>query len=447
LKSLSEHGQAIVARKAGDIDAGFRDAAKRVDAVYQLPFLAHAPMEPINALVHVRPDACEVWVSTQVPTMAQKLAAEVTGLPLEKVSVHGQLIGGGFGRRLEAEYVTQAVQLAKQVRYPLKVIWTREEDIQQDRYRPAYYDRISAGLNGDGRPIVWTDRTTGGSVMGHYLPGGLAPGKIDEDAVEGAAETPYELPVMQVEWVRADPPFIISWWRGVGPTHNVFVVESFIDELAHVAGKDPVEYRLSLLGKNPRSAAVLKRAAELSGWGSTLPNGVGRGVSLHDSFGSHVAAVVETEVAPTGEIRMRKVTAVIDCGQMVNPDTVKAQLEGGLVFGLTAALYGDITFRNGRVQQSNFNNYRMLRINETPPVQIEVMQNGEAPGGVGETGTVSAAPALGNAIFAATGKRLRRYPFRPEDLRGKDANRSVVADLVRGSAAFAVLEPQKDQPV
>jgi isoquinoline 1-oxidoreductase beta subunit len=445
LKSLSENGQPIVGKKSGDIEAGFRSAVKRIDAVYQLPFLAHAPMEPINALAHVRPDACEVWVSTQVPTMAQKLAAEATGLPLEKVSIHSQLIGGGFGRRLEAEFVTQAVQLAKQVPYPLKVIWTREEDIQQDRYRPAYYDRISAGLDADGKPVVWTDRTTGGSVMGHYVPGGLAPGKLDDDAVEGAAEIPYEVPAMLVEWVRADPPFIISWWRGVGPAHNVFVVESFIDELAHAAGKDPVEYRLSLLGKNPRSAAVLRRAAERAGWGSPLPNGVGRGVSLHDSFGSHIAAVVEVEVAPTGEIRMRKVTGVIDCGQTVNPDTVKAQLEGGLVFGLTAALYNDITFKNGRVQQSNFNNYRMLRINETPPFQVEVMQNGEPPGGVGETGTVSAKPALGNAIFAATGKRLRRYPFRPEDLRGKDADRSVVAELSPASvAAFALLQPRQD---
>lgn len=445
LKSASEQGTPIMARRTGDIDGAFRNATKKVEAAYELPFLAHATMEPINTLVHVRPDACEVWVGTQVPVMAQQLAAEATGLPRDKVIIHNQLLGGGFGRRLEAESIGQAAAFARQVNYPLKIIWTREEDIQHDLYRPAYYDRLSAGLGSDGMPVVWVDHVTGGSVTGHYRPSGLPPGQLDPDAVEGAKEPPYNFPAIQVDWVRADPPIPITWWRGVGPTHNVYVVESFIDELAHAAGKDPVDFRLALLGHNPRCTAVLKRAAELAGWGSPLPTRAGRGVSLHNSFGSNVATVVEVQVAPTGEIALRQAVAVIDCGLCVNPDSVKAQLEGGLIFGLTAALYSDITFRNGRVQQSNFNNYRMMRINETPPVQVEVMQSSASPGGVGETGTVSAAPALGNAIFAATGVRVRRYPFKPDDLRTKDADREAVSSLSPGGiTAIAMLQSTGD---
>jgi isoquinoline 1-oxidoreductase beta subunit len=294
------------------------------------------------------------------------------------------------------------------------------------------------------------DHVTGGSVLGHYVPTGLPQGQLDRDAVEGAQEPPYDFPAIQVDWVRADPPIPITWWRGVGPTHNVFVVESFMDELAHAAGKDPVEYRLALLRKNPRAAHVVQRVAQMAGWGTPLPKGAGRGIALHDSFGSYVGAVVEAEVAPTGEIRMRRVAAVIDCGLTVNPDTVKAQIEGGLIFGLTAALYNDITFRNGRVEQSNFHDYRMLRINETPPIDVEVVQSTEPPGGVGETGTVSAAPALGNAIFAATGKRLRRYPFSRDELRSRDGDRGVVSELApeRPGPAFAMLQPARgdDRP-
>jgi isoquinoline 1-oxidoreductase beta subunit len=447
LRSAAGTGSPIIARQQGDVDGALRGAAKRVEAAYELPFLAHATMEPINTVVHVRPDACEVWVGTQVPVSAQHQAALATGLPQDKVIVHNQYLGGGFGRRLVAESVGQAARFARQVSYPLKVIWTREEDIQHDLYRPAYYDKVSCGLDANGAPVVWTDQVTGASVLAHYVPQGLAPGKLDPDAVEGAAQPPYDFATIRVGWVRTDPPIPVTWWRGVGPTHNVFVVESFMDEVAHAAGKDPVAFRLSVLKHNPRAAAVLERAAELSDWGKPLPKGIGRGVALHDSFGSYVAAVVETEVAPTGEIRMRRVTGVIDCGLVINPDSVKAQLEGGLIFGLTAALYNDITFEHGRVQQSNFNNYRMMRINETPPFRIEVMQNTDGPGGVGETGTVAAAPALGNAIFAATGVRLRRYPFNRDALRSKGIDHSSVASLTPGGPGAASAGPQpQDAP-
>jgi isoquinoline 1-oxidoreductase beta subunit len=427
LRNAYGKDQAVQARHEGDVDRAMAGAAKRVDAAYELPFLAHATMEPINTTIHVRPDGCDIWVGTQVPTVAQAIAAKVLGLPPEKVAIHNQLLGGGFGRRLEADSIGQAAAFGKQVRYPLKIIWSREEDIQHDLYRPAYYDRVAAGLGADGKPVAWVDHVTGGSVVGHYFPGGLPQGKLDEDAVEGAKEPPYDLPTVHVDWTRADPPVPITWWRGVGPTHNVFVVESFMDELAQAAGRDPVAYRQALLSGKPRAAAVLRLAAEKSGWGTPLPHGTGRGVSLHDSFGSYLAVVVEVTVSNAGEIRLNRVVAAVDCGQTINPDTVKAQVEGGLVFGLSAALYSDITFEGGRVQQSNFNDYRMMRMNETPPIEVHHILNGENPGGIGECGTVSAAPALANAVFAATGRRLRRYPLNRNELVGFDTRARTAA--------------------
>jgi isoquinoline 1-oxidoreductase beta subunit len=394
-------------------------------------------MEPINTTIHVRPDGCDIRVGTQVPTVAQTIAAKVLGMPPEKVAIHNQLLGGGFGRRLEADSIGQAAAFGKQVRYPLKIIWSREEDIQHDLYRPAYYDRMAAGLGTDGKPPAWVDHVTGGSVMGHYFSGGLPQGKLDEDAVEGVKEPPYELPAIHVDWTRADPPVPITWWRGVGPTHNVFVVESFMDELAQAAGQDPVAYRQSLLSGRPRAAAVLKLAAEKSGWGRPLPHGTGRGVSLHDSFGSYLAVVVEVTVSNAGEIRLNRAVAAVDCGQTINPDTVKAQVEGGLVFGLSAALYSDITFEGGRVQQSNFNDYRMMRMNEAPPIEVHHILNGESPGGIGECGTVSAAPALANAVFAATGRRLRRYPLNRNELAGFDTRARTAARPSGGDQAVA----------
>ena len=408
----------VVARKEGDVDKAMAGAAKKVEAIYQLPFLAHAALEPMNCTVHVRTDGCDVWVGTQVATRAQQAAAAVTGLPVEKVRVHNHLLGGGFGRRLEIDGVTRAVQVAKQVSGPVKVIWTREEDIQHDLYRPYYYDRMAAGMDDQGMPVAWTHRVTGSSILARFAPPAFING-LDRDAVEGAAKPPYTLPNIRVEYVRQEPPrgFTTAFWRGVGPTHNIFVVESFIDELAAAANRDPVEYRRALLDSTPRAKGVLELAADKSGWGQKLPPGSGRGISVQFAFGSYMSQVAEVTVAKDGGVRVQRVVCAVDCGMVVNPDTVRAQIEGGIIFGITAALYGQITLKNGRVEQSNFDNYRMLRINEAPVVEVHIIKSAEAPGGMGEPGTAAVFPAVTNAIFAATGKRLRKLPVDSGELR------------------------------
>ena len=369
-----------------------------------------------------------MWVGTQVATRAQAVAAQVTGLPPEKVRVHNHLLGGGFGRRLEVDFVAQAVAIAKHVDGPVKVVWTREEDIQHDMYRPYYYDRLAAGLDAQGRPIAWSHRVTGASIVARWAPAAIKNG-LDFDAVDGAADPPYALPNLLVEYVRQDPagpgplwsrgvgPLAASWWRGVGPTHNVFVVESFIDELAAAAKQDPFDYRRALLGTSPRARAVLELAAEKAGWGAPLPAGSGRGISVQHVFGSYVAQVAQVAVSKEGEVRVQRVVCAVDCGIIVNPDTVRAQMEGGILFGITGVLFGEITLQNGRVEQSNFHNYRTLRINETPEVAVYLVQSTEAPGGIGEPGTSAVAPAVCNAIFAATGKRIRKLPVDPTQLR------------------------------
>ncbi|HLY54813.1 MAG TPA: molybdopterin cofactor-binding domain-containing protein [Stellaceae bacterium] len=408
----ASEGDGIVAKQEGDADKAIAGAAVKLDAVYQLPFLAHAPMEPINCTVHVRPDGVEVWCGTQVPARAQALAAEVAGVKPEQVTLHGHMIGGGFGRRLEWEYVGIATAFAKQVSYPLKMIWTRETDIQRDRYRPFYYDHIAAGLDASGRIVGWTHKTTGSSVMARWAPPGMRKNGIDPDAVECAEDPIYETGALKVSWVRHEPPGVVTaWWRAVGPAHNIFVMESFIDELAHAAKQDPVAFRRPLLQKQPRALKVLELAAEKSGWGTPVPAGVGRGIMVQFAFGSYLSVVCEVEVAEGGQIRLRRVTAAMDCGQPVNPDSVRAQIEGGLVFGMTAALYGEVTFDRGRVQQTNFNNYRMLRMDEAPPIEVHIVDSTETPGGLGETGTAAAFPAVANAVFAASGRRVRRLPI------------------------------------
>jgi isoquinoline 1-oxidoreductase beta subunit len=401
----------VLAKKEGDAEGAIAKAATKLQAIYELPFLSHAPMEPVNCLIHVRPDGAEVWTGTQVPVRAQNVVAKVTGLPADKVVINNLLSGGAFGRRLDIDMIELAAGVAKQVSYPVKLIWTREEDLQHDFYRPYYYDRVSAGLDADGKLVGWTHRVTGSSVMARWLPPGFKNG-LDPDAVEGAAETPYEVPATFVDYVRAEPAVLgTGWWRGVGPTHNVYVVESFVDELAAAAKQDPVAFRRSMLGKNPRALAVLNLAAEKSGWGKPLPAKHGRGVAVQFAFGSYVAVVLEVEVTGEGEILPRHAWVAIDCGQVVNPDTVEAQIQGGLILGLGTALYNEITVADGRVEQSNFHDYRSLRINEAPTIEVFQIASQEKPGGVGETGTAAAAPALGNAIFAATGRRLRRLPF------------------------------------
>ena len=311
----------------------------------------------------------------------------MTGLPPEKIQVHNHLLGGGFGRRLEVDFITQAVQIAKQVDGPVKVVWTREEDIQHDIYRPYYYDRIAAGLDEQGMPITWSHRITGSSIMARWFPPAFKNG-LDPDAVGERRKLPYTLPNMLVEYVRQEPPGIpTGLWRGVGPTHNIFMVESFIDELAAAAKKDPVEYRRALLGKSSRAKAVLELAAEKAGWGQPLPKGHGRGVSVQYVFGSYVAEVAEVEVTKDGEVRVTARGLRGGLRIMVNPDTVKAQMEGGIIFGLTGALFGEITIKDGRVEQNNFHDYRILGINEAPVVEVYLVKSAEAPGGIGEPGT------------------------------------------------------------
>src|SRR5712675_1662869 len=399
-----------VAQNIGDVDAAMARAVTRIEATYQVPFLAHATMEPMNCTVHVREDGCEVWVGSQVVARAQAAAAKTAGLPLDKVVVHNHLIGGGFGRRLEIDGVIRAVQIAQHVDGPVKVIWTREEDIQHDMYRPYWFDRISAGLDTKGMPVAWNHRFAGSSVIARWAPPLFNDG-LDADTTEGAIDLTYALPNMHVEYLRVEPPGIpTAFWRSVGPSHNVFVTESFMDELAAVAKHDAVAYRLALLDKAPRAKAVLDLAAARAGWGKPLPEGVGRGVSLQFAFATYLAQVAEVEVSKDGAVRVRRVVCAVDCGTVVNPDTIRAQIQSAIMFGLTAALYGKISLKDGRVEQTNFDTYQILRINEAPAIEIHIVQNSEPPGGMGEAGTSAIVPAVANAIFAATGKRLRKLP-------------------------------------
>jgi isoquinoline 1-oxidoreductase beta subunit len=399
-----------VAQHIGDVATAMASAVTKVEATYQIPFLAHATMEPMNCTVHVRKDSCEVWVGSQAFARVQAAAAKTTGLPLDKVVAHNHLIGGGFGRRLEIDGVTRAVQIAMQVDGPVKVVWTREEDIQHDMYRPYWFDRLSAGFDEKGMPVAWNHRYAGSSVIARWLPPAFNNG-LDPDSTEGAIDLVYALPNMHVEYLRVEPPGIpTAFWRSVGPSHNVFVVESFMDELAAAAKQDPVAYRRALLDKSPRAKAVLELAAENAGWGQALPERIGRGVSLQFVFGSYMAQVAEVEVSKDGAVRVRRVVCAVDCGTVINPDTVQAQVQSAVMFGVTAALYGEITLKNGRVEQTNFDSYQILRMNEAPAVDVHIVQSSEPPGGMGECGTSAVVPAVANAIFVATGVRLRKMP-------------------------------------
>jgi isoquinoline 1-oxidoreductase beta subunit len=398
------------ARHDGDAAAAIAQAAQKVDAVYEQPFLAHATMEPMNCTVQMTKDGCDIWVGTQIPGLTQAAVMKVTGLKRVQVRIHNHLLGGGFGRRLEFDGTVRAVRIAQQVEGPVQVIWTREEDIQHDMYRPYYYDRLSAGVDAQGKAVAWSHRITGSSIVARYFPAWMKDG-IDPDAVEGSANQPYGFSDIHVDWIAQEPPGIpTSWWRGVGVTRSTFAVESFVDELAANAKQDPTAYRVALLDKNPRAKTVLQIAVEKSGWSKPLPAGQGRGIALCIGFGSFIAQVVQVTVDKEGAVNPTHVWCVVDCGIAVNPDTIRAQMQSGIVFGLSGALYGEITIKDGRVEQTNFGDYRVLRINEAPQIEVHLVKNLEAPGGIGEPGTSCVMPALTNAIYAATGKRIRKLP-------------------------------------
>lgn len=401
----------VVAKRTGDIEQAKQQSASKFEAVYEQALLSHSPLEPMSCVAHVRKDACELWVGTQVPVFAQQTAAQVTGLPVEKIQVHNQLIGGAFGRRLEFDFITQAVAIACQVDYPIKLIWSREEDMTHDLYRPLYADRMQAALDEQGRPLGWEHRIAGASILARYV-GSLPPNGVDSDAVEVAVDPIYSLAHLQVRYIRQEPSVVpVSWWRGVGPLRGTYALECFIDELAHNAKADPVAYRLELMAEQPRAQAVLRLLAEKTDWNKPLPAGQGRGVAVSAVFGSYVATLVELEMQGDLGIRIKRLVSVVDCGFATNPTSVKAQIEGGTLFGLSASLFNEILIENGQVQQTNFHNYRQLRISEAPAVEVHLLPSLEAPGGVGEAGTALIGPALVNALFAASGQRIRRLPL------------------------------------
>jgi isoquinoline 1-oxidoreductase beta subunit len=414
----------VIAKSAGDALSAL-SRGDRIDVDYELPFLAHATMEPLNCTVEVRPDSCELWVGSQVISRAQAVAAKVTGLPVDTVLAHNLLIGGGFGRRLEVDHIETAVRIATKVKGPIKVIWTREEDIQHDIYRPAYRSRMAATLK-DGRIVGWQHRVTGPSILARWFPPAFGNG-VDGDAVDSAVNVPYDIPNLRIEYVRAEPPGVpTGFWRGVGSNSTVFAVESFVDELARHGRQDPAAFRRAHLSNSPRLLAALELAASNSDWGRPVRprrgGRTGRGIEVQTAFGTYIATAAEVEVDKHGEVDIHRIVLALDTGIVVNPDTVVAQLQGGLIFGITAALYGAITIENGRVQQSNFHDYRVLRMNETPEIQIHIIKSSEPPGGIGETGTTAAAPAIRNAILAATGIPLRRLPIDRDVLAGRKPN-------------------------
>jgi isoquinoline 1-oxidoreductase subunit beta len=409
-----------VARKVGDPAAALAGAAKTITAEYEVPYLAHCMMEPLNTVVDLHEDRCEIWTGTQFQTGDRAAAAKVAGLKPEQVTLHTTLLGGGFGRRANpaSDFVTEATEVAKAAKAPVKVVWTREDDIRGGWYRPMWYDHFAAGLDASGSPVAWTHTIVGQSIMdGTMFEKFTIKDGVDSTSVEGASDLLYGIPNLQVELHSPKNEVPVQWWRSVGHSHTGFSVEAFFDEVAHAGGKDPYELRRKLLADQPRELAVLDLAAQKANWGGPLPAGRARGIATHFSFDSYVAQVAEVSVEKDGTVHVHRVVAAVDCGRTVNPDTVKAQLEGGIIFGLTAALKTEITLDKGRVQQRNFNDYPMLRMCESPEIEVFIVPSTEHPTGVGEPGVPPVAPAVANAIFAATGKRVRRLPIKPEDLR------------------------------
>ncbi|MFV1987069.1 MAG: molybdopterin cofactor-binding domain-containing protein [Gemmatimonadota bacterium] len=400
-----------VAEDEGDAEAAMASAAKTVEAVYEVPYLAHAAMEPLNATAHVTDDGCDIWAGTQAQTLDQMAASRILGMPPENIRIHTTLLGGGFGRRANptSDFVSEAVTVAKDEGVPVKTIWTREDDMQCGYYRPMFVHKLAAGVDEAGMPVAWKQRLVGQSIMSGTPFGG---GEIDPASVEGAADMPYAIPNRHVELHSPEKSVTVLWWRSVGHTHTGFVNESFLDEVAHAGGKDPFELRRELLQDHPRHLKVLEVAAEKAGWGTPLPEGRARGIAVRESFSSYVAEVAEVSVDDDGKVNVHKVVCAIDCGVAVNPWNIEAQVESAVVYGLTAALYSEITLEGGKVQQSNFDTYPVLRMEDMPEVEVHIIESSEPPTGVGEPGVPPIAPAVTNAIFALTGKRIRKLPIR-----------------------------------
>jgi len=401
-------GAAVQARAVGDASAALAAATRRVDAEYETPFLCHMPMEPMNCTAHVRADECEVWAPTQNQTRAQQVAAETAGLPVEKVRVHTTYSGGAFGRRLESDFVSEAVALSKAVGAPVKVVWTREDDVRHDFYRPASYNRLSAAVGSDGRPVAWTHRVVAPPLDVKFAP---LRGGMDDSLLTGARDLPYAIPNLLVDLVAVDLPVPLGYLRSVGLTHNTFVVESFFDEVAAAGGQDPFELRRSLLAAKPRHLRTLELAATRAGWGTPLPPGRGRGIALCAWGPTTCAEVAEVSVAGEGAVKVHRVVCAVDCGRVVNAAGLEAQLQSGVLFGLQAALYGRITWRGGRVEQSNFHDYPVLQLAEAPVVEVYTVASSDTQGGIGEPGVGPIAAAVCNAICAATGRRVRTLPI------------------------------------
>jgi len=412
-KLASEPG--LVAENEGDAEKGMASAAKTVEAVYEVPYLAHAPMEPLNAVAHVQADRCDIWAGTQYQTMDQRVGAAITGLAPEQIYVHTTLLGGGFGRRanITSDFVADAVEVAKGENVPIKTIWTREEDIQCGYFRPMFVHKLKAGVDAAGMPTAWHQRMVGQSLaQGTFLEPFMMKDGIDMSSVEGAAHMPYAIPNRRVESHNAPRTLSVLWWRSVGHTHTGFVNESFLDEVAHAGGKDPYELRRQLLQNEPRHLAVLELAAEKGEWGKPLAQGRARGIAVRKSFESYVAEVAEVSLEGDGEVRVHRVVCAVDCGITVNPWNVVAQMESAIVYGLTAALYSELTVKKGRVQQSNFHDYPVLRMDRMPKIEVHLVKSSEKPTGVGEPGVPPLAAAVANALFALTGKRVRKLPIK-----------------------------------
>ena len=410
LAGAGEPGSGIPVRSEGDAVAALAGAHRVVRAVYRLPLLAHATLEPMNCTADVRDGACDLYVGTQVQGIAQATAAKAAGLEPSQVRVHTTLLGGGFGRRLEVDFIPAAVEASKALGMPVQVIWTREDDMTHDTYRPAAHDVIAGALDAEGRLIAWQFHLAGPSVTARMFPGAVADPKVaDPFAVEAAQNFPYDVPNVAVDYRRQEIGIDVGYWRSVSHALNCFVAESFMDELAHAAGKNPFEFRRALLEKQPRFRRVLEEAATMAGWGQA-PAGRHQGIALMEGYGTYLAQVAEVSVKD-GALTVHRVVCAVDCGRMVNPAIVESQVESGIVYGLTAALWGEVTLARGRVQQTNFDRYRLMRMNEAPAIEVKLLESPEAPGGAGEPSTAVVGPAVCNAIFAATGRRIRDLPI------------------------------------